>query len=249
MMVWRELLQAVIEMVYPSRLQCPLCGAGRTEESLCPDCRQLLLGYAGERVCDICGCFAGTASGRDKFICPACRGEARPFELARSVAPFEGPVREAVHRLKYRGMQPLARPLGQLMAEAARRETAFSLGEALVPVPLHPRRERQRGYNQAALLARALGEMLSLPVLEYAIVKIKETLSQTALSGQQRRQNLQQSFAVAQPGDIKGKIIIVVDDVFTTGSTISNISHILRQSGAAGVQALTLAGTRQNGKK
>ncbi len=247
--MWRDLLQAVIELIYPSRLQCPLCGAHRPDELLCPDCRQLLAGYAGEQVCSICGSFIGAEGGRGKLICPACLAEARPFDLARAVAPYEGPVREAVHRFKYRGMQPLARPLAKLMADAALRETAFALADALVPVPLHPRRERERGYNQSVLLACALGESLQVPVLDRALVKIRQTPSQTGLSGQKRRQNLQQSFAVAAPDLVKGKIIIIVDDVFTTGSTVSILSHLLRQAGATSVLVLTFAGTRQSVKK
>lgn len=248
--MWRELLQAVIELLYPSRLQCPLCGVHRPDESLCPDCRQLLAGYAGEQICSCCGTFLGYpgTSRQGKFICPACRAENRTFDLARAVAPYEGPVREAVLRLKYRGRQPLARLLGQAMAAVARREKTFARAEALVPVPLHPRRERERGYNQSILLARVVGEELQLPVLEQAVVKVKETPSQTALTGRQRRQNLQQAFAVAHPGLVKGKIILIIDDVFTTGSTVTILSHLLRQAGAAGIMVLTFAGTRQNEK-
>jgi len=181
--------------------------------------------------------------------CPTCRAEARPFNLARAVAPYEGPIREAVHRLKYRGMKPLARPMGKLMADVALRESAFARADVLVPVPLHPRRERERGYNQSVLLARALGESLRVPVMERVLVKTMETPSQTGLSGRERRQNLLQAFAVAELGPVKGKIVTIVDDVFTTGSTVSILSQLLRQSGAAGVLALTLAGTRQCGKR
>ena len=246
--MWRDLLQAVIELLYPSRLQCPLCGAHQPDESLCPDCRQLLENYAGERVCSRCGAFPGYPGqvGLGEHFCPACRSETRSFELARAVAPYEGPVREAVLRLKYRGRQPLAGPLGRMMADAAQRERAFARAEALVPVPLHPQRERERGYNQSVLLARAVGEALELPVLERAVVKVRATPSQTTLNGAKRRQNLQQAFAVAHPGFVKGKIILIIDDVFTTGSTVTILSHLLRQNGAAGIMVLTFAGTRQS---
>ncbi|TYO94810.1 ComF family protein [Desulfallas thermosapovorans] len=269
------MLQAVIELIYPSRLQCPLCGAHSPEEALCHNCRQLLAGYAVEAICGCCGCFTGvrgdpeiTARGPDRrgwmeedalspglpagegnLICPACRAEPRPFDLARAVAPYEGPVREAVHRLKYRGMQQLARPLGELMASVALREEAFARTGVILPVPLHQHRRRQRGYNQSALLARAVGDLLQVPVSEQVLVKTKETPSQTSLTGPQRRLNLQDAFAVADSGPVKGKIVTVIDDVFTTGSTVSILSHLLRQSGAAGVLVLTLAGTRQTGKK
>lgn len=271
--MWKDLLQAVIELIYPSRLQCPLCGAHSPEEALCHSCRQLLAGYAGEVICCCCGCFMGVRGdpettaearwggmdqdalppglpeGENKLICPSCGARPRPFNLARAVAPYEGPVREAVHRLKYRGMQQLARPLGELMAGVALREEAFARAEVILPVPLHPHRRRQRGYNQSALLARAVGDLLQVPVSEQVLVKTKETPSQTSLSGSQRRLNLLGAFAVADPGPVKGKMVTVIDDVFTTGSTVSILSHLLRQSGATGVLVLTLAGTRQTGKK
>ncbi|AGL03584.1 ComF family protein [Desulfoscipio gibsoniae] len=285
------MLRAVIELIYPPRLQCPLCGAQSPDNSLCLDCRQLLDGYAGEQVCCLCGGFLGVRGYHldglvyptpgdsallreqppgyeDKLIscgsvnrlgaslsqsswlmCPACRAENRPFDLARAVAPYEGPVREAVQRLKYRGMKSLAVPLGELMANASLREGAFARTDALVPVPMHPGRERERGYNQSVLLARALGELLQVPVLERVLVKIRETPSQTSLSASQRRKNLQQAFVVAKPEPVKGKILTIIDDVFTTGSTVSIISHLLRQAGARSVLVLTFAGTRQSGKK
>jgi len=249
-MWWKNLLQAALELVYPPRRQCPLCAGHSPDESICHACRELLAGYAAEKFCPVCGSFMGPKQHRPQstMLCQDCLAGSRPFDLARSVAPYEGPLRDAVHRLKYHGRTGLARPLGVLMVEAALREPAFERTQALVPVPLSPRREQQRGFNQALLLAREVGALLQAPVVEGAVVKIRETPAQTGLHRRERLQNLLHAFAVAEPGAVVGKIIAIIDDVFTTGSTVSIISQILRQSGAAGVMVLTLAGARKTGK-
>lgn len=250
-MWWKNLLQAALEIIYPPRRQCPLCAGHSPDESICQACRELLAGYAAERVCPVCGSFMGPKQHHPPgaILCRDCLAGARTFDLARSAAPYEGPLREAVHRLKYHGKTGLARPLGLLMAEVALREPAFERTQALVPVPLSPRREQQRGFNQALLLAREVGALLQVPVLEGAVVKIRETPAQTGLHRRERLKNLLQAFAVAEPGAVTGKIITIIDDVFTTGSTVSIISQLLRQSGAVEVMVLTLAGARKTRNK
>lgn len=246
--MWKNLVEAALELIYPPRRACPLCGGASPDASVCPACERLLEGYAGETICPVCGSFgkSGDPPGRKaNNYCFYCRGGTRPFDLARSVGPYEGPLREAVHRFKYRGIKTLARPLGALMAEAAGRERAFARTQALVPVPLFHRREWQRGFNQALLLARELEGLLGVPVLERAVVKIRETPPQAELPGRERLHNLSGSFVVADAGPVEGKVITVVDDVFTTGTTASTISQILRQAGASQVLVLTFAGTRK----
>lgn len=249
--MWKELVDALLDLVYPPRRACPLCGGGGPGEPLCPNCARLLAGYAAAAVCPVCGSF-GTPGGprgtRPGSHCVHCRDGTRPFDLARSVGPYEGPLRQAVHRFKYHGVKALARPLGALMAEAAGREPAFARTQALVPVPMSPRRERQRGFNQALLLARELEAWFGVPVLERAVVKVRETPPQAELPRRERLHNLSGAFVVAGAGAVEGKIITVVDDVFTTGATASTISQILRQAGARQVFVLTLAGTRKNEK-
>ena len=249
--MWRELLQAALELLYPAPGHCPLCNREMSNNKLCAICYQLLDDYKKERVCTLCGAFMGSQGKESQPLCMVCRDSNRsfPFSFARAVAPYEGPIKEAVHRLKYRGRPSLAGPLAQLMAHCAMQESFFMQADFLVPVPMHPERERVRGYNQSLLLARAAGEIMQKPVLDAALTKITPTSPQTGLTGVQRRQNLQGSFSFADSASevLWGKSIILIDDVFTTGSTVSLLSEILRQSGAVEVQVLTFAGTRHNG--
>lgn len=249
--MWKTILQAALELVFPPRRQCPLCGGHSEDAWFCQSCLQLLDDYAQEPICSVCGSFWGGSSGNVQRValCLNCGVGDRPFNMARSVGPYEGPLRDAVHRLKYRGVKEVARPLGYLMAQTALREPALTNTQALVPVPLSTGRERQRGFNQALLLARALGEYLDVPVLERVVVKKRETPTQTGLSRGERLKNLIGAFDIAMPEAVCGKKITIVDDVFTTGSTITIISQSLRQYEAAKVMAITLAGARQFGKK
>ncbi len=249
--MFRDLLRAALDLVFPPRRVCPLCGDGSPDASVCGDCSKLLAGYAVERVCPCCGAFAplgaGPAEPEQPVFCPDCR-LGRPFEMARAVGPYEESLRDAVHRLKYHRAGWLARPMASLMAEVFRSETAFTRTRGLVPVPLHPARERRRGFNQSVLLARALGEMIGLPVLERAVARVRETSPQTGLLRHERMRNLEGAFRVREPERVTGKIITIIDDVFTTGTTVSNISQQLRQAGAAGITVLTFAIARQTGK-
>ena len=242
-----RLLEAALELIFPPPRACPLCGTHSPQAGVCMDCRELLAGYAGEQTCSLCGSFihhANPAASNVRATCAQCSG-GRPFDLARSVGPYEGLLREAVHRLKYREVRWLARPMAALMSETARREPLFQHSTGLVPVPLSRDRENRRGFNQAALLACALGEITGVPVLEGVVARVRETPPQTRLSRQERLRNLEGAFAITTPHLINEKNITIVDDVYTTGSTVSILSQELRQAGTAGILVITFAGTRQ----
>ncbi|MCG8401937.1 MAG: ComF family protein [Firmicutes bacterium] len=242
-----RLLEAALELIFPPPRACPLCETHSPQAGVCMDCRELLAGYAGEQTCSLCGCFilhTYPAAGDVRGTCAHCGG-GRPFDLARSVGPYEGPLREAVHRLKYRKVRWLARPLAALMSETVRQEPLFQRSAGLVPVPLSPDRENRRGFNQAALLAGALGEITGIPVLKGVAARVRETPPQTCLSRRERLRNLEGAFAVTAPHLVKKRNITIVDDVYTTGSTVSILSQELRQAGTTGILVITFAGTRQ----
>jgi ComF family protein len=147
-------------------------------------------------------------------------------------------MREAIHRLKYSNSQDLAIPLGEMMVSYW--QDVHLPAEVIVPVPLHARRLRERGYNQAALLARELGKGVGLPVLESALVRVRETSPQIDLNAKERKENVQGAFRC--PDDqLAGKSVLLLDDVYTTGATLEACSLALKQRGARAVWALTLA--------
>jgi len=174
-------------------------------------------------------------------LCGQCRRRAPGFDYARAAARYDGVVREAVHAFKFGGRRALAVPLGDLLVEAAPGGLPAGIPDLLVPVPLHPRRERERGFNQAALLARRLGRLWGCPVREDVLARAVPTPSQTEFDAVARRANVRSAFRLRRPAPIAGRHVVLVDDVLTTGATLSECARSLREAGAALVGALTVA--------
>jgi ComF family protein len=165
-------------------------------------------------------------------LCGLCIKGEHIFDFARSALLFTRTLREIIHHLKYSDRVSLAKPLGDILKQCLDRE-AFT-GNLVIPVPLHRSRERERGFNQAELIAAQLG----LPVATRILKRRKNTPSQTGLSRNERKRNLASAFEVMS--EVKGRII-VVDDVYTTGSTMNEIARTLKRSGAEHVEVLTVA--------
>ena len=208
-------------------------------------------------LCSICGerlvspfAFAGEpvhSAGSGEARCGLCRRLEPPYLKASAYGSYDGGLRELIHLLKYNGVRPAANVLGRMLAEAMEDlQPHFSEAEVLVvPVPLHFRKLRQRGFNQSELIARAAiklktsGFHLSANLLE----RCRETTSQIGLSRHQRRENIRGAFKVAKPDEVSGREVLIVDDVFTTGTTVSECARILRRAGALKVYVATVART------
>jgi ComF family protein len=162
------------------------------------------------------------------------------FAQARSFASYEGTLRALIQRLKYDGFRPLAKPLGRFLAEAAQRLERQSF-DVLVPVPLHPRRERRRGFNQAFLLAAQVSRLRKIPLAAGDCVRVRDTPPQTGLRAAERRKNVAGAFHVPKPQRVRDCRVLLVDDVLTTGATAHACALALREAGAAGVWVATLA--------
>jgi len=167
-----------------------------------------------------------------------CTSNPLHIDGIRSVALFEGTVREAIHRLKYDYVRELAVPLGEMLSRFW--EQTPLAGDVLVPVPLHARRLKERGYNQATLLAQRLGQATGIPVDDRALHRDRYTSSQTGLTAQQRRRNVDAAFSCRGTG-IAGKRVVLIDDVCTTGATLEACGEAMRDAHAKSVWALTVA--------
>jgi len=222
---------------------CVFCGASVGEQApvaVCPACEESIP-WVKSPLCPVCGRVFPAGEGAD-HLCGPCQTDPPPFARARAAAIYEedGPSGQAIKRFKYNrrlDMLPvmqywLRRPLCQELAGAA---------DLIAPVPLHPRRLKQRGFNQSLLLAQAFpGVRLERELL----TRVRHTPPQTGLNPKERRDNVKGAFNVPRPDLVKGKNVLLVDDVFTTGATVRECARVLRKAGAQQVDVLTVARVR-----
>lgn len=171
-------------------------------------------------------------------LCASCRRKPPLFDQALSVAYFEGPLREAIHQFKYRPCRSLGQPLGLWMADRIRTLAAIDM---IMPVPLHVKRLRQRGFNQALLLAHRISVRHGITLFYDNLARVRPTRPQVELTGEERIKNVAGAFALRSPEKIKDKHILLIDDVFTTGATMNACAAVLKHAGASQVTACTLA--------
>lgn len=232
----RRMVEPVLTVVFPS--SCGACGRLLTQPTrgpLCGDCWAALPRHDTPR----CRCGLPLAPGSP--ACGRCRRGRQPLAAATSLGPYEGPLRIAIHELKYRGRRRVAGRLAKTLLESGPARSLVEGSDVLVPVPLHPRRLRERGFNQAALLARELGKEADRRCDERALVRRKDTSPQTGLSSAARRRNVEGAFVVRRRGPVAGKVVTLVDDVFTTGATAYECARALAEAGAREVRLLSVA--------
>lgn len=239
--IWNDLLN----LIFPPKPQCPFCGEPIPGGDICGRCLAIIEKYRREPHCSRCGRLPGKGAvflpNDAAQLCFECRKRDWSFVLARAAGPYDGILKEAIHRFKYAGHRSLAGPLAGLMAEASRAEPLFSVVDLALPVPLSGEKLRHRGFNQAALLARDVGALLQIPVDGRSLVKGFETPSQAGLPRSARESNLKGAFQVTNAGKLRGKSILLIDDVFTTGSTMSAAAAVLTGAGARQVFGLVFA--------
>jgi ComF family protein len=240
-------VESLFATLFPA--DCCLCGSPLIKISrlpVCEDCLSAMRPIAGG-VCSICGeClvspYAFTAEG-DEPRCGLCRRMAPPFDMAVAYGSYDGGLRELIHLLKYEQVRPAARVLGRMLHEAMASLKDLPNDAVVVPIPLHRKKLRQRGFNQVELIARAALKLESQPrrLFSNTIERQRETKSQIGLTSHQRRENMRGAFVVAKPAQISGREVLLVDDVYTTGTTVSECARILRRAGASKVWVVTVA--------
>lgn len=206
---------------------------------LCQNCEKALR-FPGPLVCRRCG-VPLKDGGAHCFHCRGSKADGYACKIIRSAWVFSPVSRGVIHALKYSGYTQVADYLGAAMLKRFKTYPELASADVLVPVPLHPKKERQRGYNQSVLLARSFGRRLGLPVLETALARCRNTPSQTKLNRSGRLTNMDGAFVCTDAASVKGKIVLLVDDVATTGATLEGCARALRAGGAKRVMAYTLA--------
>jgi ComF family protein len=234
----RRLVDPVLAVVFPSA--CPACGRAIAAPGRGPLCEPCWASLPRHERGAACGCGRPLLAGR-AGPCGRCRRGRQPFAAGASLGPYEGPLRVLVQQLKYHGRRRAASRVAALLLEdeAVRRLVATS--DLVVPVPLHPRRLRERGYNQSALVAAELARLGGVAYGEGALVRRRDTPPQAGRSAAERRRNVEGAFAVRRHGAVAGRVLTVVDDVVTTGATARECARALVSAGAAEVRLLTVA--------
>lgn len=213
-------------LLFPRR--CPVCHEAVEDagELACKICRTRLP-YVRTPFCLKCG---KPLLMEESEYCGDCRRKKHMFRQGRAPFVYDRLMRESIARYKYSGRREYASFYAEEILRKCAREAVFWKGEVLVPIPLHPSRRRKRGYNQAALLARELSKRCGIPVDEKLLFRTRKTRAQKELNDQERLTNLKNAFSVRE-GNIPYKNIILIDDIYTTGSTIDEAARVLKENG------------------
>ena len=213
---------------------------GEDAGCLCWDC-QTQVKTVQVPFCERCGDpIAGMVT--NTYECAWCRKTSPSFDWARSAVRYDGVAQNCLRRFKYHaGLWMLDDLVGWLMALWRACPAEIRSAQAIVPVPLYPRRQRERGFNQSSLLASRLAERVGIPFIGGMLCRMRPTPSQTRLTAAQRVHNVRGVFSVPWPRRLEGMRIVLLDDVMTTGATVNECSRVLRAAGAASVMVLTVA--------
>lgn len=239
----QKLLQLIgsgmVELLFPQQPQCAAC---QQEDSyhlgLGKNClRKIAL--IEPPICLKCGRPKRLVAATKDF-CPQCCETKYYFSEARAVGVYEGALREYLTELKYRFRPDLGEALGMLLVEWLKNHREFQKIDLIIPIPIHWQKLVVRGYNQAELLAKPLQKYLGIPIKSDIIIRDKITQTQNALHKEERFANISEAFRIVNTKPLAGTSILLIDDILTTGATVSEASRVLMRAGAIDVKVLTL---------
>jgi competence protein ComFC len=238
-----EALDALASIAFPA--PCRICEATLLTASripVCATCLDSLKPLAGAG-CQKCGrpFVSGVAADAAQPLCYLCRRDVYHFDCARSFAAYNDAMVRAIVLLKYQEVKPLGAWFAARLAEMVSRDPDLLAADVVVPVPLHASRLRERGYNQAELIARPLARRLGLPLRPVLLVRTKPRPEKLKLTRQERWRTVRGAYAMRSAAKIDKLRVLLVDDVFTTGATLDSCARVLRNAGASRVTALTVA--------
>ena len=228
------------EILYPENIKCIVCNEEIFTSdafSICPKCLDKL-SFLNDKICKICGVkIFGEGN-----LCERCvKNEYKEIKLARAVFEYDENLKILIHKLKYDNQKFLAKPLSNILYNYFTHRDEINDVDIIIPIPLHEKRLKQRGYNQTELLLQSFKET---NLIRTDIVKrVKDTPTQTKLTKEERMENLKDAFEIVDKDEIKNKRILIVDDIFTTGSTALTLAKLLVKNKAKSVKCLTLCHT------
>jgi ComF family protein len=223
-----------LDIFFPPR--CVLCDRvlAPGKQDICPECRKSIR-YLGDQVCLKCG----KPVKQEEEYCYDCLHKKHLFIQGAALFPYED-VRQSLYRFKYGERQEYGRFFGRQMALHFEEKRRLWKPDALLPVPMYRRKQRKRGYNQAKLIADSLGEAWNIPVAEGLVVRVKNTRPMKEVDGTERQNNLKKAFKISE-NDVKLNTIIIIDDIYTTGSTVDAVAGVCLEAGIKNIYFLSVS--------
>lgn len=230
----KKIAGVLSDILYP--LHCPVCDGivAPPGERICADC------LGGLKLLTPPWCMkCGRKVEEGEEYCADCRAREHVYDRGRALYEYDSAA-QSIYRFKYGGRREYAGFYGEQVAECLGGFLRDVKPDALIPIPLHRRRRAHRGYNQAELLARALGEEVNVPVYPRLLTRVRDTVPQKQLNPAERQNNLKKAFHISG-NDVKSKVTVVIDDIYTTGTTMDEAARALREAGADRVYFIALA--------
>lgn len=235
--MFERIKQALLDAIFPDDCNCIVCGkeiARGHKYCMCEDCIKTFP-FNNGRICVRCG----APMDNEANYCLECQNHPKNFDFARSSLVYEGEAQRLVLNMKFHNKRWLAKYFAEMLCDTYSENKLDA--EVIVPVPISSERLKERGYNQSELVAKWLAKMLDLPLVTDAIVKFKDNKRQSNLSVSQRRDNVLGAYKIVNRESVKGLRVLLVDDILTTGSTMSEVSRKLKIAGAKAVYGMAIA--------
>ncbi len=243
-MINRDILSMIFDsvssVIFPE--VCYFCGAGShgAGSVICPECRDSVR-LVSQPFCDLCGLPLDTFDDCHSLLCGRCLASPPPFDKARYGVYYEQSVRSAITRLKFNSSLFNIRPVAELLIEAYKTHYSNETFDTIVPVPVHRKRLVGRGFNQVITISERLSREIGIVLDRTSLAKSRDTEPQVGLSRARRLVNLKNAFQVCGPARIANKRVLIVDDVSTTGATVSEAAKAVRKAGASYVAVMVVA--------
>ena len=238
------MVEKLFQFLLPKQCHCCEKFLGEGQQGICTDCLSEIH-WIEPPFCSVCGAPFVSKEVRN-HPCSNCLTKRKYFTMARALGAYDGSLQDAIHRWKYQGKIALTSFFGEWMTERLYDYWDPNLFDLLIPVPLYPRRLRERGFNQALLLVKELSHRTGIPCGKRVLQKVRPTVPQVNLNGVEREKEVRESFHIIKRKEVEGKSILLVDDVYTTGATVNECSKVLLAAGAERVDVLTLAHALKN---
>ena len=237
----KKLALSALDLLFPPL--CHICNCHLQPELemsyLCQGCIDHVR-YLTSPLCPCCGKGMNKAAGAADRHCHECLTKSPAFDRARSLVYYQSPVKELLHRLKFQADSSAAIVLAELIGKGIARQSANE-ADYIIPVPLYCSRLKMRGLNQSLILAKTIFPTEKEKIATDVLVRVKNTIAQSGLTGAERRRNLSAAFSVRESRLLSGKKILLIDDVFTTGTTVNECAKTLKECGVASVHVWTFA--------